>query len=279
MISNWFYVPYTTRPVTDMAKPCPLKNRSKMKQRSWMVLPLFLLAACNSSKQISKDFTYFQRGLDSLGTVAYREPVIQASDLLSIHVYSGTLSQEQAALFNLSNSGGYTVDLEGNIEMPVVGRIRAAGLTRTQLAQKIRDTLRPYVRDPGVLVRYLQFKVNVLGEVSSPGTKSFPTDRVTLIDALGASGDLTNFGRRENIMVFREENGERKMYEVDLRSAALFQSPVFQLQQNDLVYVSANKIKLTQVGNNPKTQNDLRLGQYIISGISFLLNTYILFTR
>jgi polysaccharide export outer membrane protein len=249
-----------------------------------MVLPLFALAACGNSKRISKDFAYFQRGLDSMGTVAYKEPVIQPNDLLTIQVYSSSLSQEQATLFNLPNtnttgSGGYLVDIQGNITMPLVGKIGAGGLTRAQLGQKIEKTLDLYVKGPSVVVRYLQFRVNVLGEVKSPGTKNFSTDRVTIIDALGAAGDLTDYGKRNNIMVFREENGERKMYEVDLRSAAIFQSPVYQLQQNDLVYVNANKSKLGQVDVNPKTQRDLSLGLSIITGISFLLNTYILLTR
>lgn len=241
-----------------------------------MVLPLFLFAACNSSKRISKDFTYFQTGRDSLGKVSYKEPLIQANDLLAIQVYSSTLSQEQVTLFNLpNNTEGYLVDINGNIVMPVVGNIPAAGLTRTQLAKKIEETLIPYVKGPSVLVRYRQFKINVLGEVKSPGTKTFPTERVTLIDALGAAGDLTDFGKRDNVMVFREENGERKMYLVDLRSAAIFQSEVYQLQQNDIVYVNANKNKLAQVDVNPRTQRDLSLGLSILSGLAFLLNTYL----
>lgn len=238
-------------------------------------MPLFLLAACNSGKKVSKDFTYFQRGMDSLGTVSYKETVIQTNDLLSVQVYSTTLSQEQASLFNLPNTEGYLVDINGNIFMPVVGRIKAAGMTRAQLAVKIEEQLAPYVKGPSVLVRYRQFKVNILGEVRSPGTQNFTTERVTLIDALGAAGDLTDFGKRENVKVFREIDGERKMYEVDLRSAALFQSPAYQLQQNDIVYVSANKNKLGQVDVNPRTQRDLSLGLSILSGLAFLLNTYL----
>jgi polysaccharide biosynthesis/export protein len=244
-----------------------------------MILPLFVFAACNSSKKISKDYTYFQTGRDSLGRVLYKEPAIQPNDMLSVQVYSGTISQDQVALFNLTNNGGYLVDLNGNIEMPVVGKIGAAGLTRSEFEKKLEGILLPYVKDPGVLVRYLQFKINVLGEVKTPGTKNFTTDRVTLIDALGAAGDLTDFGKRNNVMVFREENGERKMYEVDLRSASLFQSPVYQLQQNDLIYVSATKNKLDQLDTNPKTQRDLGLALSILSGIAFFLNTYLLITR
>lgn len=246
-----------------------------MRRSFWIVLPLFLFCACNNSKKISKNFSYFQTGMDSLGTISYKEPLIQANDLLSIQVYSSTLSQEQASLFNLPNTQGYLVNLEGDIAMPVVGKIAAAGLTRTELAKRVAEKLTPYVKNPDVLIRYLQFKINVLGEVKSPGTKTFTTDRVTLIDALGASGDLTDNGKRENVMIFREENGQRKMYQVDLRSAAIFQSPVYQLQQNDIVYVSANKNKLAQVDVNPRTQRDLSLGLSILSGLAFVLNTYL----
>lgn len=246
-----------------------------MKLRSWMVLPLFVLAACGGSRKVSKNFTYFQTGRDSLGTVAYKEPLIQTNDLLAIQVYSSTLSQEQASLFNLPNAEGYLVDVNGNIVIPVVGKVMAAGLTRAGLAQKIEEVLTPYIKGPSVIVRYRQFKINVLGEVKSPGTKTFTTERVTLIDALGAAGDLTDFGKREDVLVFREEKGERKMYQVDLRSASLFQSDVYQLQQNDIVYVNANKNKLGQLDLNPRTQRDLTLGLSILSGLAFLINTYL----
>jgi polysaccharide export outer membrane protein len=111
----------------------------------------------------------------------------------------------------------------------------------------------------------MQFRVNVLGEVKAPGTYNFPSERVTILDAISAAGDLTDDAQRGNVMVIREENNKRNYYPVDLRSGAVFQSPVFQLQQNDLVYVGANKAKLTALKNNPNAQRNISLGISLIS--------------
>lgn len=255
---------------------------------------LFLLGialycyACNPARRVNHDFAYFQRGMDSLGTVAYKEPPIQPNDLLSIQVFSATLNQEQALLFNLPNTGGsvsptsnqgplannvgYLVDNDGNIAMPVIGKIKAAGLTRGQLSGILTVKLKTYVKDPEVLVRFLQFKVNILGEVKSPGAHIFPSEKVTLIDAISAAGDLTDRGKREDITVIREENGVRKSYVVDLRSGAAFQSPVYQLMQNDIVYVGPTKNKLKEVNINPNFQRDLQTGVTIASFAALLIS-------
>ncbi|SJZ99294.1 polysaccharide biosynthesis/export family protein [Sediminibacterium ginsengisoli] len=266
-----------------------------MRRSYWIFLPFIFMYACQGQKKLVNNFSYFQNGTDSLGKAVFKEPVIQPNDLLSIQVYSGTLSQEQAVLFNLPNAGGagmqsnnaqgaatangYLVDMDGQIAMPVIGKIKAAGLTRGELAKTVEAKIADYVKNPNVLVRYLQFKVNVIGEVKAPGTKSFNTDRVTLLDALSASGDLTDFGKRENVRVFRETNGERKVYEVDLRNASFFQSPAYQLQQNDVVYVDAINNKLKLVNANPNVQRDISLVLSLLSGVAILLNTYILLTR
>jgi polysaccharide biosynthesis/export protein len=229
-----------------------------------IIFPALFIFSCKSSQRINKDFLLFQRGT----------------------VYSKSLNQEQAMLFNLPNTGGstssnsqalqnsigYLVDMNGNIEVPLIGEVKAAGLTRAQLTSNLLEKIARYVKDPGVMVRYLQFKVNVLGEVRSPGTKSFQTDRVTLIDAISAAGDLTDNGKREDVLVVREENGTRKSYTVDLRSGAAYQSPVFQLQQNDLVYVGANVNKLKAVNTNPNVQRDIQIGLAIASFAALIFN-------
>ena len=257
---------------------------------------LFLLSAilllsigCNSTKRINKDFNYLQRGLDSVGTVKYEESTIQPNDVLFIQVFSGTVSQEQAALFNLSNFGvitttgnaispggtlttGYQVDLEGNIEMPLIGKVMVKGLTKEQLVVKLNKLLESYVKEPNTLVRYLYFKVNVLGEVKKPGPVLFKTDKVNLIEALSEAGDLTDYGRRENVMVIREVEGKRTIYTVDLRDGKFFQSPAFQLQQNDVIYVSANTIKLKSVNIDPNFQRDLQTTLSVLSMLAILLS-------
>lgn len=246
---------------------------AKSENRYFFPLILFLIfcvAACNPNKNISADYTYFQRGLDSLGNVSFKEVVIQPNDMISIHVYSKTISQDQAVLFNIPNEGagsasGYLVNTDGTIEMPMIGNVKAAGLTRNQLATTLVSKLSPFIKEPSVLIRFLQFRVNVLGQVKSPGTYNFPTERTTILDAISAAGDLTDEAQRSNVMVIREENGKRNYYPVDLRSGALFQSPVFQLQQNDLVYVGANTAKLKTLKNNPNAQRNIGLGISLIS--------------
>lgn len=212
-----------------------------------------LLFACNSSKKVTKEnFLYFQRGLDSIRNIQSKEPVIQNNDLLSIQVVSTSLNQDQTLPFNLPPSaagenGGYLVSMSGNVEMPVIGTVKAAGLTQLQLQKVILDKLSPYVKDPSVIIHFLQFKINVLGEVKSPGTKKFEADRVTIIDAVSAAGDLTDNGKREDIAVIREEGNVRKIYRVDLRSGSLFQSPVYLLQSNDILYVGASDQKFREL--------------------------------
>lgn len=217
-----------------------------------------LLAACGTSKHISSDFVYFKNGTDTIAT-PISQTIIHSNDLLSIQVYSRTLNQEQAAIFNIpasSNSGtqGYFVNATGNIEFPVLGSVHAEGLSTDQLQASLVQKLTNNVRNPSVIVRFLQFNVNILGEVRSPGSHKFNVDRVTIIDALSAAGDLTDYGRRENVMIIREEGNKRVYHTIDLRSKSIFQSPVYILQPNDIVYVSPTLNKLRTVNVNPEAQ-------------------------
>ncbi|RYZ30565.1 MAG: polysaccharide export protein [Chitinophagaceae bacterium] len=212
------------------------------------------LFACNPSNKINKDYLYFQKDRDDLVRSQLKELTIKPNDLLSIQIYSNTGFQEQAAIFNITGST-YLVDVNGKIQVPMIGEVGASGLTRAQLQETLKSKLNTYVKEPAVLVRFQQFTITVLGDVGSPGTKPFGTDKVTILDAISAAGDLLPTGVRENVTVSREDkNGVRHWYEIDLRSAALFNSEVYQLQQNDIVYVNANKAKLKSLkekGTNP----------------------------
>lgn len=234
----------------------------------------FLLTACTSPKNINQ-YLAFQNGRDTLAA-PLKETVIQPDDLLSIQVLSKTINQEQTALFNLFNTGisaassggtagtgggggqlplGYQVSANGTIEVPLIGEVKAAGLTKQQLQTVLTQKLAAYVKDPMVNIRFLQYNINVLGEVKQPGIKTFPTDQVTLVDALSAAGDATDYARRDNVLVIREENGKRRYFTVDLsNSRALFASPAYQLQANDVVYVSPSKNKLKTLNVDPQAQ-------------------------
>lgn len=220
----------------------------------------FVLTACGSSRNLQQ-FLYFQNGIDtSLRT--YLEPRIQPNDLLSIQVLSTSLNQQQTEIFNLFNSGldksgvqGYQVNANGAITIPQVGDVPAAGLTRLQLEAVLAQKLTPFVKDPTVLVRFLQYNVNVLGEVRRPGKQTFLTDKVTLLDAISAAGDMTDYGRRDNVTVVREQGGKRQTWVVDMSDGkALFSSPAYQLLANDVVYVSPAQNKLKNLAVNPETQ-------------------------
>jgi len=223
-----------------------------------LILCTALFTACSSSKKINKDYIYFKNGTDTVA-VPQKEAIIQPGDQLSLQVYSQTLNQEQAAIFNIPASAnnqaqGYQVSSAGNIEIPVIGSIKAAGLTKDQLQASLIQKLANYVKDPTVIIRFLQFNINVLGEVRSPGTQKFQADRVTIIDAISAAGDLTDYGKREDILVIREENGKKIYYQIDLRKKDFFESPAYVLQPNDIVYVSPNKNKLKNLSVDSESQ-------------------------
>ena len=239
-----------------------LLPRPRVSRRTYFYIICLALinsfTACTSQKNVAKDFVYFQNGMDTvLGQ--QKETIIQPNDLLSIQVFSKTINQEQAAIFNIPSTAGttaqgYQVNADGNIEMPVIGGIQAAGLTKDQLQKSLVEKLTNYVKNPTVVVRFLQFSINVLGEVRAPGTQKFSVDKVSIIDAISAAGDLTDYGRRENVTIIRQQDGKKLYYTIDLRSKSLFESPVYILQPNDIVYVSPNNVKLKNLNIDPEAQ-------------------------
>ncbi len=164
----------------------------------------------------------------------------KAPELLTPFANSQVLGSSSST--NTQETTGLLVSQSGKIEIPVLGEMQAAGLTRQELAAAIKNKLieGEYIKDPTVLVRFKGAKIVVLGEVGSPGVKDLPGERVTILEAIGLAGDLPPTAHRENILVIREENGER--YSVNLTSGKdILNSPVFYLQQNDVVYVEPNK--------------------------------------
>lgn len=221
------------------------------------VMAAFVLSACGSHT----DLAYFQEMVESgeLDSVSGQLNTIQPGDVITISVSSSkpelaipyNLFSARSQISNVSaaNSSnrvisnvsyeGYTVTSEGTIEFPVLGTIEVAGLTREQIAKKLQEMLVTVMPDPVVTVTLLNFYVTVIGEVARPGTYNFPGDRLTLLEALGFSGDMTVYGNREKVMVIREENGGRHVEIMNLKSKDIFASPYFYLKQNDVVYVEA----------------------------------------
>ncbi len=183
--------------------------------------------------------------------------VIQTDDILSITV--STFDSTAARVFNKritqSKDGsfigqGYLVDEEGNIEFPVLGKIKLDGFTREVAKDTIRNRLFYYLRDPVVDVRFLNLHVSIMGDVVRPGVFTFPDERFTLLEALTLAGDMTSFANRANIMVIREKGQLREFGVVDLTSSRAFESPYFYLKQNDVIYVKPLKEK-ARVINDP----------------------------
>lgn len=220
------------------------------------------LGSCSSRKEI----TYFQDiPAGSENIISKAVPLkLKANDKVSIIV--STSDPRLNSLFNLpvstnrigssgtTTSGNgevtpYTIDSHGDIDFPVLGKLHIAGMTREQVAEYVRRELisRDLAKNPIVTVDFLNLGVSVIGEVQKPGRVEIPREDFTILDAIASSGDLTIYGRRDNVKVFRDENGVQKVYTLNLNSGAgMTQSPVYYLQQNDVVYVEPNSVKARQ---------------------------------
>jgi polysaccharide export outer membrane protein len=210
-------------------------------------------------------------------------PVFKPNDFLSIVVTADKL--DAAAPFNLAdspaivqptNSGytsgapaksGYLLDSAGMIRMPVLGEVNLLGLNRAEATKMIEEKLKVYLSNPIVHIRILNFKVTVLGDVKNPGTFNIPNERITLLEAIGLAGDLNITGNRTNVRVIRNDGKIEKQFIVDLTSQDIFQSEVYYLDQNDVVYVEPNAAARTQSTVWAKT------GPFFISISSLIVST------
>lgn len=228
-----------------------------------------LLGSCSSGK----DVPYFQN-IDEIslaGSKGLYDAKIMPKDMLTITV--STTDPAAAAPFNLSvgntvgasgqlsngagNLQGYLVDNDGNINFPVIGHMHVQGMTKSQCQDMIREKLLPYMaatENPIVTVRMSSYRVTVTGEVNRPGVIPVSTEKMSIVEALAQAGDLTVYGKRDNIMLIREdETGQKKMVRLNMNDANLINSPYYYLQQNDIVYVQPNSVKAKNAGIGPST--------------------------
>lgn len=216
-----------------------------------------------------KPVIYFDNIKDStiLVDAANLEPIIQKNDLLGISISS--LNPEATQIFNIPNAtstgSGYLVNQEGNIQFPLLGTIKAAGITKKKLREDISKSLveRQLLLDPIVDVRYLNYKVTVLGEVSNPTVLTVPSEKISIMEAIGLAGDLRLSANRSNVMIVREEEGKKTIKRLDLTSSKLLTSPYYYLKPNDIVYIVPNKLKVEG------TSRFSRIFPVIMSTVSF----------
>jgi polysaccharide export outer membrane protein len=269
-----------------------------------MSLLVILFNSCGNTRQI----TYLQGSFDTakLSQIKVSDPIIQKGDLISIIVYSDNptataLYNQPLITMNMAGSGGggggksgsdggsgstagaqgtasptspgYLVDEEGNIQFPGLGVLRIEGLTKTGLRSlldsRLKDTL---LRNPYYTIRFLNYKFTMLGEVTHPGIFSIPGERVSLFEALGLAGDLTLYGRRDNVLIIRESNGKREFQRLDLTKPDIMESPYFYLQQSDVVYVEPTRKKV--VASDQVTARNIAIAASIASTIAVIYSIF-----
>ncbi len=248
------------------------------------ILAYFVLSACHNTKHL----VYFEHGDETIEQIAERTIRLETGDILSIEVT--TSDPEVAKPFNqaelvrqgnqsgsyengVAASFGYLIAEDSTISMPIIGKVKVAGLTHGEAVKVVESTLAEYLDGPSISLRILNFKVTVLGEVDHPGTFSIPNERITILEAIGIAHDLKITGKRQNVLVIRTEGNQKKEYRVDLTSKNLFESPAYYLKQNDIVYVEPNS----------KSRYDASVmrtaGGVIISATSLIISTLILIVK
>lgn len=253
-----------------------------------LVMAAFLLGSCTGSKKVA----YFQNA-DTVSLAASKglyDAKIMPKDLLTITV--STTDPTAATPFNLSvqntlsasgqlSTGGgalqqYLVDNGGNIQFPIIGTLHVEGLTKNQCQDLVREKILPYMaktENPIVTVRMASYRVTVIGEVNKPGVVPVATEKMSILEALAQAGDLSIYGKRDNVMLIRENaDGEKEMHRLNMNDANLINSPYFYLQQNDIVYVEPNSTKAKNSDIGQSTSLWFSATSILVSMASLLIN-------
>lgn len=265
---------------------------------SGLIVVLYILVVGSSCSNV-KNLQYLQGSFDTaaIRNVPYAEPVIQKGDLLGINVFSDDAKATAAVtaqvtpssnpMGTLSEPGtstgtgnqpvqGFLVNQQGDIQIYKLGVIHVEGMTRKRLADTLAQlyVTKDYLKNPYVEIRYLNFRVTLIGEVTRPGTYTIPTERISAFEAIGLAGDITVYGRRNNVLVVREANGVRSFGYLDLSKPDVFLSPYYYLQQNDMLVVDVGKNK--GAVNDQTTMRNITVAASVLSTIAIFLN---IFTR
>ena len=239
---------------------------------------VFILPSCAAKKRISyfQDFPDSARIAEAVKTVPFKNPVIKPDDVLSITIQ--TIDNSVTSPVNTTNStaagtqstNGYLVNNAGEVELPFIGKIKLSGLTTSQAQDSIYEQAEKLFNHPIVNVRYANFKITVLGEVGHPSTFVLPSEKVTIFDAIGLAGDLTIYGKRDNVLLVRDSaNNNRQLVRLDLNSKNIVSSPYYFLQPNDMIYVEPNKNRVA--GTDVQQNRTLGILSASVSVISIVL--------
>jgi polysaccharide export outer membrane protein len=268
-----------------------------MKNISYFML-ICLTGCLFSCQSTPKDIAYFQnleQYLKEHPTVQSNvETTIKSNDQLLITVSAPTLNQESVAQFNLpvtsfldagetsvTSTGSlqtYIVDPEGYINYPVLGRLKIVGKTKLEATNYLTNLISDYVADPIVNLQIVSFRVTVLGEVNSPGMKTTRNERLTILEALGLSSDLTIFGNRKNVLIIRENNGIKEFGRIDLTKSDIFSSPYYYLQQNDVIVVESNDTRKKNSKFGSAENYQLAIYSTVMGTISMVTTLILAFT-
>lgn len=258
--------------------------------KSFILFTVILaLGSCNTSKTTLpylSDIATIDEGV--IPEMENYKAVIKPDDELLITVTSSV--QGAAAAYNTIMPGysyspageslnyrqlAYTVNADGDIDMPVIGNLHVAGLTVQQLQDKVTEIIRKDISDAIVRVELINFYVYVAGEVTNPQQIKVETSRFSVLDALALAGDLTQYGERSNVLLIRNENGQRVFKHLDLNSSEILTSPYFYLRQNDYIYVQPNKIKQSNSRYDQQNAYKLQVTSTIVSVASVIASLVI----
>ncbi|WP_194774689.1 polysaccharide biosynthesis/export family protein [Pararhodonellum marinum] len=205
------------------------------------------------------------------------DPRIQPGDVLQVSIVSlqpetssvtqgfGPVNAPNKNLFYNEEVEGFLVNRQGQVNMPVLGKVALAGLNKEEAIEKVTEMAEEFIKDPIVDIRFLNFKVTVIGEVNNPNTFTVPTAQINIFEALGMAGDMTEFGQRENVLLIRERDGIRTKIRLNLNDNDVLGSPYYYLQQNDMIYVEPHRMKAVKATTNERNLTLLALAVSIIT--------------
>jgi polysaccharide export outer membrane protein len=273
-----------------------LQRKSGVLLAAGLLYLMGMLSSCGDTRQL----TYMQGKFDTakLSQLTVVEPTIKPGDLLGIVVYSD--NPKATAIYNQSvitvpnapstqgggeggNGGntpgegsgstpalspGYQVDVKGNIQFQGLGILHVEGLTKADLKNRLDSSFMSLLTNPYYTIRFLNYRFTLLGEINKPGVYSMPGENINIFQALGLAGDMTFYGRRDNVLVMRQANGKREYARLDLTKPDVVSSPYYYLQQNDLIYIEATKRKVA--ANDQVTARNVAITASIVSTIAIV---------